>query len=102
MNTFIKGIIVVAVLLLSGCYVHPGGVRYGVMGVYSYPYSSGYYRNGYNNGSQYRSGYQNTFPRQHHWERRDYHRHDNGYRGNNFGGRRHWQGGHHSGHHGRH
>lgn len=55
MNTFIKSITVVLALLLSGCYVYPGGLRYGGVGVYGTPHNGGYY----DNSLGYRQGYQN-------------------------------------------
>jgi hypothetical protein len=50
-----KSVILVLVLLLSGCYVRPIGVRYTV-GVPVYPYSpyNGFY---YNNSFRYRFGF---------------------------------------------
>lgn len=104
MNTFIKGIIVILVLLLSGCYVQPWGYRHGYYdNSYNRSYSNGYYNSGYyNNG--YRSVYQNTYPNRS-WEGHEHHeggeRHyDNDGYSNRSG--RNWQGGQQFGHHGRH
>lgn len=46
MNRLIKSIIVATALLLSGCYVYPGGVRYGI-DTRSHFHDRDYYNSGY-------------------------------------------------------
>lgn len=87
MNRFIKSIIVVAALLLSGCYVYPSGVRYGI-DIRSHVHDRNYYNKGYYYRN--RPGYRHFYPGQHGGIRDFQHN-------RNFGQR--YQGGFHRGHH---
>lgn len=95
MNRFIKSIIVVGVLLLSGCYVYPHGFRDGMEPRGNF-YDQNYYNNGYymNNRSGYRNGYSGYgYGR----GMREHHHHHNGFGQYHQGG---WYGsGQHGGRH---
>lgn len=82
MNKFIKSIIVVGVLLLSGCYVYPHGFREGMEPRDNF-YDSGYYNNGYYMNNRY--GYRNSYSGYGRGMRK--HHHHNGFGRHHQGGR---------------
>ncbi len=62
MKTLLKTLIIVALLLLAGCYVQPRGTGYAV-NTRDSSYNNGYYsnRNGYSNHNGYSNDYHNGY-----------------------------------------
>lgn len=93
MSALIKSVAVVVALLLSGCYVHPGHVRYDV-NQYSPPYygrsfsNNGAYYNRFSNSYGYAGRHRGVYGHHHYGNRAGQYRSGNGFRFGGHQGRR--------------